>query len=236
MRLALSISTCLDRFLDRLLPHGCLLCGATSRQALCSGCLDDLPPLRGPQCPRCAAPLVAAAPCCAGCLKRPPAYDATVARWEYAYPLDHLVVELKFARRLANADFFATALLAGDRPEGDLIVPVPLSARHLRERGFNQAVEIARPLSRALGLPLALDLLSRPADTAPQSRLPWRARHANVRHAFVCHQALGGKDVIVVDDVMTTGATLDAVARTLKDHGAGRVTNWVVARAVKRLT
>ena len=105
-----------------------------------------------------------------------------------------------------------------------------------QERGFNQALEIARPLARALDIPIDATSLTRPKETVPQSRLPWRSRSANVRHAFACSRDLSGMTVIVVDDVMTTGATLDAVARVLKDHGALRVANWTATRAVKSLT
>lgn len=147
----------------------------------------------------------------------------------------HAGVELhiEFRRRLASAEFFAGAMLAGERPDGALIVPVPLSRERLRERGFNQALEIARPLARALGLPLDATSLARTRETPPQSRLPWRTRRGNVRHAFACSRDLSGTAVIVVDDVMTSGATLDAVARVLKDHGAARVVNWVAARAAR---
>ncbi len=227
---ALSIT----RLLDALLPSACLLCGdLTGAEALCASCRADLPRLPEPRCPVCAIPLATLAPVCGACLARPPAFDATLALWRYGYPLDHLVQQLKFAHRLAGAALFARALLAGPHPCGDVIVPVPLSSARLKERGFNQAVEIARPLARALGLPLDTTSLSRMRDTSPQSRLPWRARRDNVRHAFACTRDFTGRRVIVVDDVMTTGATLDAVARVLKDHGAQRVTNWVVARAVR---
>lgn len=218
---------------DALLPRACLLCGDRSPAALCDACNADLPRLTAPRCPICAAPLAAPAPACGSCLTSPPAYDATLAGLRYDFPIDRLIQNLKFARRLASADFFAQSMLAGSHPEGTLIMPVPLSQRHLRERGFNQALEIARPLARALALPLDATSLTRPRDTLPQSHLPWRARKRNVRHAFACSRDLAGQVVIVVDDVMTTGATLDAIARTLKDHGAIRVVNWVAARAVK---
>lgn len=225
--------------LDLLLPRSCLLCGASATKALCAGCAADLPRLDGPVCPVCATRLAMAAPRCGDCLRNPPAYDATLAALRYAFPLDRLVQQLKFGgrhafHRLAGADFFAACLLAGPHPAGDLILPVPLSRERLRERGFNQALEIARPLSRALDLPIETAALTRTRDTPPQSRLPWRSRHRNVRHAFTCNGDFSGKTIIVVDDVMTTGATLDAVARTLKARGAGRVVNWIVARALKR--
>lgn len=225
----MSIST----LLDALLPRSCLLCGAPARAPLCDGCGADLPRPAATACPICAAPLAFPAPTCGACLKSPPAFDATCAALRYGYPVDRLVLDLKFRRRLASAEFFAGAMLAGQRPDGALIVPVPLSRERLRERGFNQALEIARPLARALGLPLDATSLARTRETPPQSRLPWRARRANIRHAFACSRDLSGMVVIVVDDVMTSGATLDAGARVLKDHGAARVVNWVAARAVR---
>lgn len=217
-----------------LLPRACLLCGApASEHAVCAACLDDLPRLPEPRCPVCATPLSLAAPACGSCLARPPAYDATQAAWCYGFPLDSLVQQLKFRRRLASADFLARSMLAGPWPAGDLIVPVPLAAARLAERGFNQAVEIARPLAHALGLPLDTTRLVRVRDSTPQSRLPWRVRQGNVRHAFAANADFAGCRVIVVDDVMTSGATLNAVARVLKARGAARVVNWVAARAVR---
>lgn len=223
----------ISMLLDALLPRRCLLCGAPARAPLCDGCSADLPRPAATACPICAAPLGFPAPACGTCLKSPPAFDATCAALRYAYPVDRLVLDLKFRRRLASAEFFAGAMLAGERPDGALIVPVPLSRERLRERGFNQALEIARPLARALGLPLDATSLARTRETPPQSRLPWRNRRGNVRHAFACSRDLAGMAVIVVDDVMTTGATLDAVARVLKDHGAARIINWVAARAAR---
>jgi ComF family protein len=237
----------LNRWVDRLLPRSCLLCGVASGAAtVCPDCLDDLPRLATPRCPICASPLPVAAPACGACLAHPPAYDATHAIWRYGYPLDALIHLMKFGqgaggghafRRFASADFLARQMLqdapALESAQGTRIVPVPLSRQRLRERGFNQALELAKPLARALHLPLDATSLTRARDTPPQSLLPWRARQKNVRHAFACSADFSGQAIILVDDVMTTGATLDAIARTLKDHGAISVTNWVAARAVK---
>ncbi len=110
---------------------------------------------------------------------------------------------------------------------------LPLSQVRLQERGFNQAIEIARPLARQLGKPLAIQGYARTLDTVPQTTLPWKERQKNIRGAFECTLDLSGKQIIVIDDVMTTGATLNEFARTLKKHGASRVTNWVVARALR---
>jgi len=223
-----------DALLEVFLPRACLLCGARADGPVCAGCRADLPRLEAPLCPVCASPLGAPAPACGACLKSPPAFDATFSPLIYAYPVDALVHQLKFACRLASAEFFSRCMLEGPWPAGDLLMPVALSRQRLRERGFNQALEIARPLARALGLPLDATSLVRCRETLPQSRLPWRARQGNVRHAFACQRDLTGLTVIVVDDVMTTGATLSAVAQTLKNHGATRVVNWVATRAVSR--
>ena len=227
---------------NALWPRTCLLCGMTSgivgTAVLCPGCHDDLPRLAAPRCPVCATPLPVPAPACGACLAHPPAYDATHVAWRYGYPLDALIHLLKFGhgpalRRFASADFLSNSMLRDAPAKGSVLLPVPLSRQRLRERGFNQALELARPLARRLNLPLDDIHLLRARDTPPQTLLPWRARNNNVRHAFSCTTDFSGQSVVVVDDVMTTGATLDAIARTLKDHGAAHVTNWVAARAVK---
>lgn len=223
----------LQRALTILLAQDCLLCGDVSGgDLLCPACRSDLPGLPAEACPVCAD----ASPdgvTCGSCLSAPPRFDATVAALRYSFPADHLIKSLKYGRRTATADFFARAMLDGPRPAGDVIVPLPLHPQRLAERGFNQAAEIARPLARALQLPLELDGCIRSRNTTPQAALPWKERRRNIRHAFECRIDLSGKSVIVVDDVMTTGATLDEFARTLKAHGAGRVTNWVAVRTIR---
>lgn len=214
------------------LAGACLLCGATAKEALCQGCAAQIEPLPPSCCPVCALPLPASAGSvpCGRCLATPPHFDTTLAACVYGFPLDRLVQMLKFGHRLAAARFLAALLLRGSRPAGDCLMAVPLSEGRLRQRGFNQAIEIARPCARALGLPLLLDDGLRVRDTVPQSELPWQARRKNIRHAFEYRGDLTGRSVIVVDDVMTTGATLDELAATLKKAGARRVSNWVVAR------
>jgi ComF family protein len=217
-----------------LLPQDCLLCAAPSGDCLlCPACAESLPRLGAECCPICALP-TPGAQVCGACLKQAPHFDATQAVFRYEFPVDSLIQALKYSHRLASADFlgrFLAPMAAGRRP--DLILPVPLSAARLVERGFNQALEIARPLAKALGVPLETGHIHRRRDTAPQTGLPWKERAQNMRHAFECDIDLGGKSVLVVDDVMTTGATLDELARTLKAHGAVRVDNRVLARALK---
>jgi ComF family protein len=217
-------------FIANLLFGGvCYVCRGASRHLLCQPCRAELPQLGAERCPRCALPTPGAA-VCGRCLAEPPAYDATTAALAYDFPADMLVHALKFGGELALAPLLA-GFLAGEtqRHEVDRVIPVPLSSARLRSRGYNQAVEIARHLARGR---LDLEACLRHHDTAPQMQLPWAERQRNVRGAFRCPKPLAGATVAVVDDVMTTGATLDELARTLKRAGAARVVNWVVARTL----
>ena len=214
----------------RLFGGSCFLCRGSARALLCSPCEADLPRLGAERCPRCALASPAGAPC-GRCLAQPPAYDATRAALGYEFPADALVHALKFRGELALAPFLGDLLAScvADRSV-NCIVPVPLSAARLRARGYNQSLEIARGVAAATGARLAPELCERSRDTAAQMDLPVDARAKNVRGAFRCPRMLGGLTIAVVDDVMTTGATLEEVAATLKRAGAARVVNWVVAR------
>ncbi len=194
-------------------------------------------------------PLAAAAPAgylCGRCRDRPPAYDRLLALWSYEPPLDAVVRGLKFGRLdylgrhlgLALAEAFFPA--GGPAPGGvgsiDLVVPVPLHWRRRLARGYNQAERIARPLAAALGRPLAGALVRRRA-TPPQSALGRRERLANPRRAFRGRGAgrgVAGRVVLLVDDVATTGATLDAAALALKRCGAAEVIALVAGRTPSR--
>jgi ComF family protein len=213
----------------------CCLCGCPvergNRGAVCAVCARALPEHVAPACPRCALP-TPGGEWCGRCLRAPPAFDSTRAAFDYAFPLDVLVQALKYRHRLALAGFFAAAL-AERMPPVDVVVPMPLHPRRLRERGFNQAVEIARPLAQAAGLPLALEEVARVRDTAAQASLDRRARQSNLRGAFACRRRFDGLRVAVIDDVMTTGTTLESLARCLKASGATAVHNLIVARTAR---
>ena len=214
-----------------LLAQDCLLCQAASGdRLLCEQCERDLP-AHASACPRCALAGSTNAECGA-CLADPPHYDASRAAFTYAYPVDALIQALKYGGQLPLAELFAHKLQQriGQGTGVDLIVPLPLHPARLAERGFNQAAEIAKILSRLSGIAMDAKLARRLRHTAPQTGLPWRERAANMRRAFSCERDLAGLSVAVIDDVMTTGATLNEFARTLKQSGAGRVLNWVVAR------
>lgn len=218
-----------------LLPQSCLLCGAASGEtAICADCDADLPRLTAQRCALCAIPLPGSGTCGA-CLTRAPHFDGVIAAYTYAFPVDALIQSLKYAGRLAVAGPLGEALAAaaaGERP--DCLVPMPMSAVRLRRRGFNQALEIARRVGKLTGIPVMPDLCSRVVDTPPQAGLPWRERARNVRGVFACREDLGAARIALIDDVMTTGATLNEAARCLKRHGASEIRGWIVARALKR--
>jgi ComF family protein len=218
-----------------LLGGSCFLCRGKADALLCRACEADLPRLGADLCPRCALASPGSA-VCGRCLTQLPAYDETRAALAYAFPADVLVQALKFRSELALAPFLGN-LLAGclARERVDCIVPVPLSAQRLRSRGYNQALEIARPVAQATGAPLLPELCERTRDTPAQLDLPLDERQKNVRGAFHCTALVGGKTIAVLDDVMTTGATLDEIAATFKRAGAARVVNWVVARTPARV-
>lgn len=175
---------------------------------------------------------------CGACLKQAPHFDATRAHYRYAFPVDRLLQHYKYGQQLLVGALFEAQLAQGDfagdgAKVADAIIAVPSTPTHLRQRGFNPALELARPVARRLGLPLLLNAVSRPHDAPAQVSLPWKERQKNIRNAFTCHADLSGRRILVIDDVMTSGATLDELARTLKRHGAIYVENRVIARAVK---
>lgn len=183
------------------------------------------------RCSQCALPLPSGS-VCAECLDRKPSYDAIRAAYPYEFPVDALVQAYKYGRDLTLAPLFARAIALEVGSDVDALVAMPLAASRLRERGFNQAHEIARHLGRLLHLPVLGDACRKVADTPPQAGLTLAQRVRNVRRAFVCDADLAGMRIAIVDDVMTTGATLDELARVMKRAGAARVTGWVVARTL----
>lgn len=171
---------------------------------------------------------------CGSCLKNPPHFDATHAAFAYAYPWDGLLRALKYQGRLTVAELAGTHLANQlGNIQAELIVPMPLHARRLRERGFNQASEIARTLSRRIGIPYLVDGVFRIRETAPQASLPLKQRAKNMRGAFACQTDFHGKRIAIVDDVMTSGTSLNELARILKVSGASSVECWVAARTLR---
>ena len=223
-----------------LMPSSCALCGGGCDDVVCVACREAYAQGRSMRCGQCANPLrePAGGPgLCGTCLSNPPAFDATVAAVDYAIPLDQLVLQLKFGARLALAPWFArqirdAVLARPGLPLPDLLCPVPLGDGRLVERGFNQALEIARPLAAALGVACHPALALRTLDTKAQSGVAPSVRADNVRGAFAVADTdlVEGRHVGLVDDVMTSGHTLGELAATFKRFGAARVTNFVFAR------
>jgi ComF family protein len=211
----------------------CFFCGAPSHAPLCGGCGAALPRLPAARCPSCALPALDGR-ICGRCLGAAPHYDATAAALAYAYPVDGAIQAFKYRRALGLTRSFADLIEAAldGSPAVGLVIPAPLSARRLAERGYNQANELARVLARRRRLALDPTALARVKQGPHQAELPWKERAKNIRGAFVATRRFDGLAIAVVDDVMTTGSTLNEIAKTLKAAGAARVTNWVLARTL----
>ncbi len=220
----------------RWLARRCVVCTLAPGDPLCAGCTGDFFPPGVSRCLRCAARIPVAASLCGQCAAHPPYYDGTLTLADYAAPVAGMVAALKFSARIDLADAFAR-LLARRETEaaGALIVAVPLAFERQRERGFNQSHELARRYARHLRIALPPPLLLRTRHGPAQQSLAREERLRSMRGAFAlagsaAAASVRDRTVIVVDDVMTTGSTLDEVAATLKDAGAARVLNRVVAR------
>lgn len=224
-----------DEMLDAVLPSRCLLCGARGQGgvSLCRACEDEMPRNLA-CCARCALPLALPASLCGRCIRRPPPWDVAWAPFRYEWPLRQLETRFKFGGDLAAGRTLASLWCGSPRPVElpEAIVPMPLHRSRLRRRGYNQALELARPLAKALGVPLLHDTLQRTRATDAQSELTAVQRRRNVRGAFAAR--FDGEmpaHVAVLDDVCTTGATLAECARVLRRAGVGRVDVWALARA-----
>jgi ComF family protein len=222
----------------RLFSQDCQLCGARTAESLCRDCGSELPFRIAQGCARCALE-TPGGKICGSCLSEPPAFDQTVAAFSYAFPLDRLLQSYKFNENLSLGATFAQGLVSavrrhmaqsGQAPP-DRVVPLPLARRRLATRGFNQSALLAEICARELGITYVADGLLKVRDTPPQAGLDRKARLKNVRGAFDCTDSLPGLHIAIVDDVMTTGATLSEAARALKDAGAASISAWVVARA-----
>ena len=222
-----------------ILPPRCLLCRLDGSEVcdLCDACADDIA-RNSLCCPRCALPLTTRAPLCGECLQNEPTFASASVPFIYGHPIDLLLTRFKFSRNLAAGRVLARLWLdAYSRGHVELphaIIPVPLHHSRLRERGFNQALEIAQPISRALEISLRMDLLTRTRATLAQSDLDAVARRRNLRGAFdASRSAQFPLHVALVDDVMTTGTTVRECARVLRKAGVARVDVWAIARAPK---
>lgn len=245
----------LENSLITCLPQPCLLCGEISQQhdlALCVRCMTGLPVL-GETCQQCANPLetrldklgdflqqpaLLQTRRCGQCLRERTYFDHTLAFFPYILPFSHFVQAAKFKGKLSVARLLGQLLaqqLANcvdsldEQPDG--LLPVPLHPSRQRERGYNQALEIALPVSRRLQIPILYNLASRIKATPAQTSLSLRQRKQNLHKAFNIHHDITGQHIAIIDDVMTSGTTVNVLAKKLKQSGARRVSVWCFSRA-----
>ena len=218
----------------------CELCGGnTSRLiSLCQACQGDFPVLQG-CCKLCSIELgsdTRTDSVCGQCLQNPPAVDYALSLFHYDSPIDYMVSELKFNHRLSYAailgSLLAEKILAEDFLAPEAIVPVPLHAKRLVKRGFNQSLEIATALSKKLNIPIDKSLVTRTKYTLAQSDLSAKDRHKNIRGCFEITKLLDYQHIVIIDDVVTTGSTTNELAGLLKRSGVKKVGVWSIARAV----
>ena len=220
-------------------PPRCVLCGSPGfdDMDICIHCYLDLPWLTS-ACAQCALPMATPRDDqlkCGQCLQAPPEFDHSTSLFRYQGDAVRLIHQLKFHAKLANSrllgKLLATAITQRDSGLPDCIVPVPLSKRRLRQRGFNQSAELARAVSKNCPIPLNLHAIARGRDTRAQTGLHRQQRLKNIRGAFVQLGAVDAGHVAILDDVVTTGSTVNELARVLKRAGVERVDVWSIARA-----
>jgi ComF family protein len=220
----------LPRAIAHVLQPGCAVC-ALAPGPVCAACAADFFPADAHRCLRCALPLAASHELCGRCLASPPRFARTTALADYRPPVDGIVMALKFAARLDLAWVFGRLLAERVAASPDaLVVPVPLAFERLAERGFNQSLQIARAFCSVAPARLSPDAVRRIRHTRPQQALALDARHRNIRGAFCVAGDVDGRTVLVIDDVMTSGSTMDEIARVLVAAGAAEVHALVVAR------
>lgn len=223
------------QILNRLLPHVCLLCHhlTTRKQDLCEGCYQALPILTQ-GCSLCANPLCFSKHICGTCLEDPPPFDRVITSFLYQPPISGWILQLKFSHQLHLAKLLGELLAEKIQQESgtlpDCILPVPLHQKRIQERGFNQALEIARPIAKKLKIPLYPLACLRQAYTSANAKLHADARQKNLKNAFAVTRDFSGMHVAIVDDVMSTGCTVRELSLTLKKHGAKRIEIWCCAR------
>ncbi|MDB5973223.1 MAG: ComF family protein [Hydrocarboniphaga sp.] len=222
-------------WLDLAAPPTCLFCSSpTDGPGCCAGCRADLPWNRS-ACPGCALPSVLPQ-ICPRCSRRPRRFDSAWSAFVLAAPVHSGLLGLKYHARFVQArvlgELMAAELRSRREPLPDLLLPVPLHWRRLIRRGYNQALLLARELGCQLELPVDTRTLRRPGAGRDQIGQSASARRANLRGVFSASGSLQGRHIALVDDVMTTGATFDELARVCRRAGAKRIEVWSVARTI----
>ncbi len=229
-----------NQLLQQILPKRCLLCDEAcfDHHFLCYDC-ESILPWQPPSCVRCgvALPEQADFVLCALCLSHQPAFHATTALFEYKPPISQFVLKLKFQKNLSMARLFSNYWIDYIKKYRDLnnlpelLIPVPLHHKRLRERGFNQALEIAKPIGKQFKIPIDIKSCSRIMNTHPQATLSVKDRKNNLKNAFVLSHPITAKHVAIIDDVVTTGTTVNEISRLLEKSGVNNIEVWCCARA-----
>lgn len=224
--------------LNNLFPRVCVLCDAPGYKHLdlCDGCIADLPWLQG-CCTVCAVPLpLSQRTLCGQCLIKKPSFSRCISAFEYRYPVDKLIIEFKFSQQLIIGKvlaYLAAEIILQQTDEDelpDILVPVPIHPKRLRKRGFNQALEIADVISQRLVIPVDYQSCKRLINTASQQSLSALLRRSNLSGAFSVNPSLQDRSIAIIDDVMTTGATAEALTCCMLKAGASKVQVWTLAR------
>jgi ComF family protein len=224
-------------FTNAIFKQKCVLCDTkidaleANNHAACSACLNDLPRHPKTSCPQCG--LSSSGQLCGSCISSPPDFDATISVFLYDFPINAMMQRYKYGNMLSLCSFFGQLLSKKIVLESvDLVIPMPMHPARIKERGFNQAHEIAKVLTKNHKEKLDFKSAVRQKLTPPQASLPLKERVKNIKGAFKVNADLVGKRIAIVDDVMTTGASLNELAKTLKKAGASHVECWVIARTL----
>lgn len=214
------------------LNRHCTFCGTSSAKDLCAGCVAELPLIHC-KCRQCGVPLEYDT-LCGDCLIAPPAFSRCIAPLRYESPISHLIGSFKYQSNFNHGRILSQLLIEQLQREDltsiSALIPVPLHWRRRWQRGFNQSEIIADELSRALHLPIQTRWLRKIRSGTPQQNLDAHERQRNLRDAFACKCDVSGMHLAVIDDVVTTGATANVIAKTLRDRGAASVQIWALAR------
>lgn len=222
---------------QQIFAQQCLLCASATHNpsALCQPCLADLPWQSSQSCQQCGLPsnhLV-----CGACLSDPPHYDFTQAVFQYGFPVDALLQTYKYQHALHLSQTLGELMVkhitnVSQPSHVALLIPMPLHPARLKERGFNQSLELAKVIAQHTAIALDYQACQRIRNTPPQASLKLKDRVRNIKDAFACTRQLHGQHVVIIDDVMTSGASVNELANTLKQAGAATVSCWLVARTL----
>lgn len=231
------LSKLLHQCLHSIMPPICILCDEACENDinLCQACITDLPDIKQ-ACQICSHPLNHNNLVCGECLKSPPIYNCLITPFYYQFPVDFIVTAIKFHNKLAYTKTLGLLLAqtiqqrVANLPE--IIIPIPLHPKRLKERGYNQALEIARPISRRFGIPIDYQSCVRLKSTSPQTSLKIRQRQQNIKNAFHIQRDFAAKHVALLDDVITTGSTVTELSKLLKAYGVESIQVWCCAKTI----